>query len=363
MLLQDARNAVRALWRSKGFALAAILCLGFGIGLNTTSFSLIDGVLLKPFPYKNPDRLLVVGGQNQRAGTSDGLSYLDLRDWNEAASSVIEIGGEQWRSMTVSDSGREPERYQGAAITSNLFPILGVEPILGRGFTRDDDRPGAVDVVLLSHHVWTTRYQSDPNIVGRSVLIEGRPYAIVGVMPPGFAFPDNQRFWIPLGPSTATSPRDARNLLAMGRLAPGVTAEQARQALDTVASRLAREYPKTNEGWTSRFETLFERFIPDEAALILGLMMAAAVLVLFIACSNVANLQLARGVSRQREIAVRAAIGAGRGRLVRLLLAESVVLGLASVPLGILLAVIGTRLLSAAVRGASTGAPCSTRQA
>jgi putative ABC transport system permease protein len=135
----------------------------------------------------------------------------------------------------------------------------------------------------------------------------------------------------------------------MGRLAPGVTAEQARQALDTVASRLAREYPKTNEGWTSRFETLFERFIPDEAALILGLMMAAAVLVLFIACSNVANLQLARGVSRQREIAVRAAIGAGRGRLVRLLLAESVVLGLASVPLGILLAVIGTRLLSAAV--------------
>ncbi|HET9362026.1 MAG TPA: ABC transporter permease, partial [Vicinamibacterales bacterium] len=293
--------------------------------------------------------LLVVGAQNQRAGASDALSYPDLRDWNEAASSVIDIGASQWRSMTLSDAGREPERYQGAAITSNLFPVLGIEPILGRGFAPDEDRPGAAGVMLLSHHVWTTRYQSDPGTVGRSVLIEGTPHTIIGVMPPGFAFPDNQRLWIPLGPTGASSPREARNLFAIGRLAPGASREQARQALDAAASQLAKTYPRTNGGWTSRFETLREAFLPDEVTLILGLMMAAAVLVLFIACSNVANLQLARGVSRQREIAVRAAIGAGRGRLVRLLLAESVVLGLASVPLGILLAVIGTRLLSAAM--------------
>jgi predicted permease len=349
MILQDVRNACRTLWRSKGFALAAILCLGFGIGLNTTIFSLIDGVLLKPFPYKDPERLLVVGAQNQRAGGFADLSYLDLRDWNEAASSAITIGAMQPRNMTLSESGGEPERYQGAAATWNLFPVLGVEPMLGRGFTPDEDRPGAAGVVILSHHVWTGRFRSDPSTVGRSVLLEGRPHTIVGVMPPGFAFPDNQRLWIPLGPVSAASPRDARNLFAVGRLAPVVSREQAKQALDAAASRLAKEYPKTNEGWTSRFQTLREAFVSDDVPVMLSLMMAAVVLVLVIACSNVANLQLARGVTRQREIAVRAAIGAGRGRIVRLLLTESVVLGLASVPFGLLLALAGTRLIRAAV--------------
>jgi predicted permease len=350
MILQDVRNAIRTLWRGKGFALAAILCLGFGIGLNTTIFSLTDGVLLKPFPYKDPDRLLAVGTQNQRAGASTELSYLDLRDWNEAASSVIAIGASQFRSMTLSEEvGGEPERYTGAAITWNLFPLLGVEPMLGRGFTQDEDRFGAAGVVLLSHQVWANRFQSDPDIVGRPVLLEGRPHSVVGVMPPGFAFPDNQRLWIPLGPVAGASPRGARNLFALGRLAPGVSREQARQALDTAASRLAKEYPATNEGWTSRFETLREAFVPNDVPVMLSLMMAAVVLVLVIACSNVANLQLARGVTRQREVAVRAAIGAGRGRIVRLLLTESVVLGLASVPLGLLLALAGTRLIRAAV--------------
>jgi predicted permease len=349
MILQDVRNAIRTLWRGKGFALAAILCLGFGIGLNTTIFSLIDGVLLKPFPYKDPDRLLVVGAQNQRAGAFTELSYLDLRDWREAASSAIAIGASQFRSMTLSEAGGEPERYTGAAITWDLFPVLGVEPMLGRGFMQDEDRLGAAGVVLLSHHVWTNRFQNDPNVLGRSVLLEGRPHSVVGVMPPGFAFPDNQRLWIPLGPVAGASPRGARNLFALGRLAPGVSREQARQALDAAASRLAKDYPATNEGWTSRFETLREAFVPSDVPVMLSLMMAAAVLVLVIACSNVANLQLARGVTRQREIAVRAAIGAGRGRIVRLLLTESVVIGLASVPLGLLLALAGTRLIRGAI--------------
>jgi predicted permease len=349
MILQDVRNAIRTLWRGKGFALAAILCLGFGIGLNTTIFSLIDGVLLKPFPYKDPDRLLVVGAQNQRAGAFTELSYLDLRDWREAASSAIAIGASQFRSMTLSEAGGEPERYTGAAITWDLFPVLGVEPMLGRGFMQDEDRLGAAGVVLLSHHVWTNRFQNDPNVLGRSVLLEGRPHSVVGVMPPGFAFPDNQRLWIPLGPVAGASPRGARNLFALGRLAPGVSREQARQALDAAASRLAKDYPATNEGWTSHFETLREAFVPSDVPVMLSLMMAAAVLVLVIACSNVANLQLARGVTRQREIAVRAAIGAGRGRIVRLLLTESVVIGLASVPLGLLLALAGTRLIRGAI--------------
>jgi putative ABC transport system permease protein len=347
VLLRDIRYALRNLWHSKGFATVAILCLGFGIGLNATIFSVIDGVLLKPYPYTDPDRILVVGEENQRTDSQSGLSYLDMRDWKEANSVFTTIAGVAGRSLTISDRGGEPERYLGAAVSWDLFPLLGTSPILGHGFSVEDDRPGAGPVVLLGHDLWTRRYHGDARIIGESILINGRPHVVIGVMPAGFAFPNNQRLWIPLAPVASQDLRSARGLFAFGRMKPGVTIERVRQELDAIAGRLAVQYPATNEGWTSHLRTLREAFLPAEVPLVLYLMMAGVTLVLCIACSNVANLLLARAAGRRREISVRTALGAGRGRIVRQLLTESVVLGLISVPLGIVLAEIGTKLIAA----------------
>jgi putative ABC transport system permease protein len=349
MLLADIRYALRGLWLSRGFAAVAILCLGFGIGANTTIFSIADGVLLKPYPYPEPDRLMVLGARQPRTDNQAGLSYPDLRDWKAATTSFTTIAGEQNLNVTVADGSGEPERYQGAAVSWDLFPLLGMSPVLGLGFRAEDDQPGAAAVVLLSYDLWTRRYMSAESVIGRTILVNTKPSVIVGVMPPGFAFPNNQKLWVPLGPLAFQAPRDPRPLLALGRLKPGVTSARAIQELEGIAGRLAQLYPGTNEGWTVRPRTLRQAFLPDNVSLVIGLMMAGATLVLLIACSNVANLLLARAASRRREISVRAALGAGRGRIVRQLLTESVVLGLVSVPLGILLAEAGTRLIAAAM--------------
>jgi putative ABC transport system permease protein len=345
VLLQDIRYAVRNLSRSKGFATVAILCLGFGVGLNATIFSLIDGVLLKPYPYTDPDRIVVVGEQRRNTDEA-GLSYLDMRDWKEANSVFTTIAAVSGRSLTVADGSGEPERYLGAGVSWDLFPMLGTHPIRGRDFTPEEDREGAADVVLLGYDVWMHRYGGSEDMVGRTILVNSKPHVVVGVMPQGFAFPNNQRLWVPLVPMVAKDLRTFRGLFAFGRLKPGVTIDRARQELDAIATRLAAEFPTTNEGWVSHLRTLREAFLPREVPLVLGLMMAGVTLVLFIACSNVANLLLARAAGRRREISVRAALGAGRGRIIRQLLTESLVLGVLSVPLGILLAVIGTRLIA-----------------
>ena len=349
MLRQDVRYAIRSLWRSKAFSLVAILCLGFGIGLNTTIFSIIDGVLLKPYPYTDPDRILVLGEQNQRVGDQAGVSYLDLRDWQEAANGFTTIAASLGSALSVSEGGGEPERHLGAAVSWDLFPLLGTSPILGRGFTPEDDKPSASGVTLLSYQLWNTRYRADPNMLGRNILINAKPFTVIGVMPQGFEFPQNQRLWIPLAPEVQKAKRNVRSLLAFGRLKPDVTPQRATEELNAIAARLAQQYPATNDGWSARVQTLREAFLPEEVTLVLYLMMAGVTLVLFIACSNVANLLLARASGRRREFAVRTAIGAGRARIVRQLITESVALGLASVPLGIVLAEIGTRLVARAM--------------
>ena len=348
MLLQDVRYALRSLWHAKGFATVAILCLGFGVGLNTTIFSIVDGVLLKPFPYRDPDQIVNLTATNQRSGISEAsMSFLDLRDVREANRSFSEIGAVQGRSLTIANAGSEPERYLGGAVSWDLFPLLGIAPALGRGFSAEDDRPGGGGVVLLSNAVWATRYKSDPDVLGRTVLVNGAPSVVIGVMPPGFEFPNNQKVWVPLAPLASNDARDARSLLVFARLAPGVTLDLASTDAAAIGSRLAQQYPQTDEGWSVRLLTMRERFIPPDVSLVIWLMMAGVTLVLLIACSNVANLLLARASARRREIAVRTAIGAARGRVVRQLLTESVVLSLASVPLGVVLAEIGTRMIAA----------------
>jgi len=350
VILQDVRYAARGLWHSRGFAAVAMACLGFGIGLNTTIFSIVDGVLLKPMPYQNPDELVTPVGVNSKAGVQlSGLSYLDLRDLREATKSFVGLGASQGRSLTISEPGAEPERFAGAAVSWDLFSLLGVSPALGHGFTADDDRPGGGGVVLLSEAVWITRYHSDPNVVGRTVLVNAVPTVIVGVMPHGFEFPNSQKLWIPLAPVAASDPRTARNLFTMARLRPGVSIDLARADTAAIATRLAQQYPGDDEHWDLQLLTLRERFIPPDVTLVIWLMMAGVTLVLLIACSNVANLLLARASVRRREISVRTALGAARGRIIRQLLTEAVVLSLASVPFGVLLAEIGTRLIFGAM--------------
>jgi putative ABC transport system permease protein len=347
--LKDLRYAIRSLVFDRGVSAVVIICLSLGIGINATLFSLVDGILIQPLPYVEPERLVILNQSFERGGIREaGVSYQDLRDLEQQSTSFAQMAALSGRTIALSDSG-EPERVPGAAITWDMFPILGVQPLVGRQFNPEDDRPGAEPVVMLSHEIWQRRYQSDPNIIGRSVTVNGRPHTVAGVMPVGFSFPENLKIWVPLGPLAETDPRTSRGLFTFGRLKPGVELGPARAELQSISDGLARTYPTTNEGWVTTARPLADEFIPDDVRLILFTMMGAVTLVLLIACANVANIMLARSSGRQREFCVRAALGAGRAQLVKQLLVECVVLGLASAPLGLAIARVGVWLLDQAV--------------
>jgi len=349
MGLRDVRYAIRSLVHDRGVSGVVILCLSLGIGVNATLFGLVDGILIQPLPYVEPERLFILQQSFERGGIRNaGVSYQDLKDLEQRSTMFSQMAALGGRSIALSDRG-EAERLLGAAITWDMFPVLGVQPVLGRQFRAEDDRPGAEPVVMLSHELWQRRYQGDPDIVGKSVTVNGRPHTVAGVMPVGFSFPENQKIWIPLGPTAETEPRTSRYLFTFGRLKPGVTIAQARAELASISAALATAYPTTNEGWTTTAHELSERFIPDNVRLILFTMMGAVTLVLLIACANVANLMLARSSGRQREFCVRAALGAGRWQLVKQLMLECVLLGLASAPLGLAIAYFGVYLLDNAV--------------
>ena len=349
MTLHDIRLAVRSLVLDRSVSAIVILCLALGIGVNATLFSVIDGVLIQPLPFPQPDRLVVLNEISERRGIREaGVSYLALQDIRERATSLSAVAASSGRVIALSDRD-EAERVQGAAITSNLFPTLGVQPILGRHFREDDDRPGAEPVVMLSHEVWQRRYHGDPAVVGRIIKVNGRPHTVIGVMPPRFSFPETQKVWIPLGPDAATDNRDSRYLFAFGRLKPGVDLARARAELVSIASALSAQYPSTNDGWSAMVRPITDKFIPNSVRLVLATMMGAVTLVLLVACANVANLMLARSSGRQREFCVRAALGAGRAQLVKQLLTECVALGLAAAPLGLAIAYCGVWLLDQAV--------------
>jgi predicted permease len=345
MFLTDIRYALRGLWLSKGFATVAILCLGFGIGLNTTIFSIVDGILLKPYPYADADRLRLLGLDNPKQESyNDWVSYLDIQDWKASATSFEAITPIAFRTFTILDGG-EPERYPGALVSWDLFPTLGIHPVAGQGFTAAHDVPNDGGVVLISHAIWSNRYHRDPNAVGRIIQVNGVPSVIVGVMPERFEFPENQKLWVPLTPFAFKEPRSTRSLMPFAKLKPGVTDAQAEAELKGISRRLAAQYPDTNKDWEASIRTLRDEFVPADVTQIILLMMAGVTLVLFIACSNVANLQLARASARRREISVRAALGAERRRIVTQLLTESVVVSLLSVPIGLVLAQAGSRLI------------------
>jgi putative ABC transport system permease protein len=347
--LQDVRYGARTLAKSPGFTVVAILCLAIGIGVNTAIFSVVNGVLMTPFGFTEPERLLVVNSTNvTRDITEAGVSYQDFKDIRGRTTRFAGIGAQTFRSLTLTDL-EEPVRLPGATISWNLFSLLGVRPHLGRTFREDEDLPGAPGAVILGYDTWIQQFNGDSAILGRVIGVNARRHTVVGVMPERFKFPENQALWIPMGPIEDASPREARGLAVFARLAPGVAVDQARLELTSITKGLEETYPASNEGWSADITALRDEFIPNDIKLIILTMMGAVTFVLIIACANVANLMLARASGRQREIAIRSALGAGRGRMIRMLLTESVILALAGGVLGIAVAHLGLHLLDTAM--------------
>ncbi|HTL05619.1 MAG TPA: ABC transporter permease, partial [Gemmatimonadales bacterium] len=340
-MLQDIRYALRSLLRHRVFALTAILTLGLGIGANTAIFSAVNGVLLRPLPFPHPDRIITIWGHHASIGR-ETASLPDFLDWRNARSFS---GMAAWANaaFTVTGTG-EPEVVSGALVTPNYFRVLGAPIPLGRDF-RDDEARGAARVVVLSQGYWQQAYGGRPDVVGRQITLGGVPYTIIGAGARGLALPAQVDLWAPLQTDTTLGRRNDF-LQVIGRLAPGATPQGAQVELATIARRLEAEYPASNAGWGVELIGLQERIVGEIRPALL-VFLGAVALVLLIACANVANLMLVRVAAREREVTIRAALGASRRRLLRQFLTESVLLALAGGILGLGLAVWGVDALRA----------------
>ena len=338
-LLNDLRYAFRTLRRAPGFALVAILTLALGIGANSGIFSVVSGVLLEPLPFADPDRLVVVWGDHPTIG-HETASLPDFEDWDRDNTVFSSLAAVTNAGDNFSVPGGEAVRVRSARVTTDFFSTLGVAPILGRALLPGEDKFGSHQVVVISYGLWQRVFGGSPSAVGRSVMMNGNAYEVVGVAPASLNQPSGAELWSPLSFNPANGPPGRRSdfLFVVGRLKPGVTVEQAKREMKSIMSRLEQEYPQTNARWSADVVPLHDELVgPVRPAL---LIFAGAVgLVLLIACANVANLMLARAAAREREVAIRLAMGAPRARLVRQLLTESVLLALIGGAAGILLAV------------------------
>jgi predicted permease len=340
ILRQDLRFSARSLGRSRGFAAAAIVVFALGIGATTATFSLTDHVLLRPLPFPEPDRLVQLWQTQLAKGYSRvELSPANYRDWKRASSSFAATGAMLTSSTNLVGEG-DPERLERAAVTGDLLPLLGTPPLLGRIFLPEEDREGADGTVLLSHGLWQTRFGGDPGVVGRKLVLDGAPYHVIGVMPRNFRFPrrETQLWTTARFGEDAYSARDDWYIYAFGRLKRGVSLEAARAEMQLVAARLETAYPRENTGVGASVVPLRD-FLSPQSRLLVVVLFGAGLAVLLIACTNLASLFLARALQRRKEISVRAALGAGRDRLVRQLLTEAALLSLAGGTLGVVLAV------------------------
>jgi putative ABC transport system permease protein len=343
----DLRYAVRLFLAQPGPTLVAILTLALGIGANTAIFSAVDSILLRPLPYDDPDRLVMVWEKRQTEGVFDNVvAPADYLDWEKMNTAFESIAGVLTLTADLTGSG-EPERLAAAGVSPALFDLLRVKPAEGRFFRPDEVIPGRNRVVVLTHGLWLRRFGGERSIVGKPVLLNGVPHEVVGVLPATFEFPDSTiEVWAPLALAGGTNPpsRTSHQLTVYARLKPGVTLEQARTDMDRVGAILSAEYPDSNRthgAWV----TMLDEQLREPVRATLLLLLASVAFVLLIACVNVANLLLARAASRKREVAVRAALGAGRARLAGQSLTESVLLGLLGGTAGLVVAYWGIQLL------------------
>jgi putative ABC transport system permease protein len=347
-LAQNMRFALRLLRKSPGFACVAIVIMALGIGANTAIFSVVQAVLLEPLPFADADRLVQiwhVPPQTSFPGMTwfsvSAANFLDWQKQNHVFDQIALYGG---AGYDITESGK-PQSIVAATVTSNFFSVLGVQPLHGRVFLPEEDRPGSNHEVILSYKLWQARYASDPNVLGKSINLDGAPYAIVGVMGPKMVKPDFAQLWTPLGLTAKEAAiRGEHHFLTIGRLKPGVTLQQAQTEMNTISRRLENAYPEDDKGWGAVVRSMREETVGSVRPALL-MMLGAVAFVLLIACANVANLILARTFARRKEIAIRSAMGASRSRVIEQVLTESVILSLSGGALGLLAAHYGIKLL------------------